>query len=97
MLIPTLLSREIFKNNREIKELIEKLKLKISIKDYLFDSRTALIARVIREIQSDSEEDLEFNIEVFKKTTIKLLEQKDLIHTNEVTNIINKFSRNSKE
>ncbi|MNO38127.1 hypothetical protein D3C76_282220 [compost metagenome] len=97
VLIPTLLSREIFKNNREIKELIDKLKTKTSIKDYLYDSRTALIARIIREIQSNADEDLVINIKVFKEITLNLLEQKELIHTNEVTNIINRFSRNNKE
>ncbi|MNN94724.1 hypothetical protein D3C81_2133990 [compost metagenome] len=73
------------------------MKTKTSIKDYLYDSRTALIARIIREIQSNADEDLVINIKVFKEITLNLLEQKELIHTNEVTNIINRFSRNNKE
>ena len=96
VLIPIFLSRELFKNNRDIKEVTDKLRMKTSIKDYLYDSRTALIARIIREIQGNTEEDLEYNVEVFKEISLNILEQKEIVNTSEVTRIINKYSRNNK-
>ncbi|WCT53834.1 hypothetical protein PQ456_11475 [Paenibacillus kyungheensis] len=97
VLIPTILSKEIFRNNNDIKALSEKLKVEKSLKDYLYDSRTALLARIIREVEANTEENLKFNISTFKKVTLDLLEYKGLVHTNEVTQIINRFSRNNKE
>lgn len=97
VLVPTFLSRELFKNNRDLKGLIDKFKVQTTLKDYLYDSRTALIARVIREIQENTEEDLEYNINIFKENVLDLMEKKGLDNTNEVTKIINKYSRNHKE
>lgn len=97
VLVPTFLSRELFKNNRDLKGLTDKFKVQTTLKDYLYDSRTALIARIIREIQENTEEDLEYNINIFKENVLDLMEKKGLDNTNEVTKIINKYSRNHKE
>ncbi|OME04670.1 hypothetical protein BSK64_15610 [Paenibacillus odorifer] len=95
VLIPTILSTEIFKNNRDIKELVDLLKVQ-DLKDYLYDSRTALLARLIREIQKNNEEDLNFNINEFKKKSLDIIERKNLIEQSEITGFINKYSRNNK-
>lgn len=97
VLIPTFLSKELFKSNREIKEVTDKFRVKTSIKDYLFDSRTALLARLIREVEGNSEEELEYNINVFKQNTLALMEEKGLETASDVTKIINKYSRNNKD
>ncbi len=65
VLVPTFLSRELFKNNRDIKEVTDRFRVETSLKDYLYDSRTALVARIIREVQDSTEEDLEYNVNVF--------------------------------
>ncbi|MFC5558911.1 hypothetical protein ACFPN4_07265 [Ureibacillus thermophilus] len=96
VLIPTILSTEIFKRNEDIRELVELFKVKISIKDYLYANRTALLARLIREIQECDEKNLEYNIKQFRKKTLSLIEEKGLINSSEVTEFINKYSRNKK-
>ena len=97
VLVPTFLSRELFKNNRDIKEMTDKFRVETSLKDYLYDSRTALLARIIREVQGNTEEDLEYNVKIFKASALDIMEKKGFENTSEVTKIINKYSRNNKE
>ncbi|MHB0801407.1 hypothetical protein PVK73_17500 [Bacillus thuringiensis] len=97
VLVPTFLSRELFKNNRDIKEVTDRFRVETSLKDYLYDSRTALVARIIREVQDSTEEDLDYNVNIFKERVLDIMEKKGLENTNEVTKIINKYSRNNKE
>lgn len=66
-LIPYLLSTEKFKRNSEIKNFTNRLKLKREFKDYLFASRTQIVARMVREIENFDEFLLKENIRVFKE------------------------------
>jgi len=97
VLVPTILSTDIFKRNIDIKEVVELMKVKISIGDYLYDNRTALLARLIREIEKNDKEELDNNIDNFKVKILGLIEQKQLIDPSEVTKLINKYSRNKEE
>ncbi|ETT37531.1 hypothetical protein C161_13508 [Paenibacillus sp. FSL R5-192] len=97
VLIPTLLSRKLFKNNKDLKELTNKFKVQTEIRDYLYDNRTALIAKLIREFEKNTKEELEYNVKLFKKIVLEMIDKTGDISTNEVTHIINKYSRNHKE
>ncbi|MBU5351371.1 hypothetical protein KQI74_03705 [Paenibacillus barcinonensis] len=97
VLIPTLLSRKLFKSNKDLKELTNKFKVQTEIRDYLYDNRTALIAKIIREFEKNTKEELEYNVKVFKKKVLEMIDQTGDLSTNEVTHIINKYSRNQWE
>ncbi|BCX31452.1 MULTISPECIES: hypothetical protein [Latilactobacillus] len=73
-----LLSHELFSKNEDIKELCEQLKF--PLKDYIFKSRTLLVARFMRKIEkiSDSE-----TIILFFKTA------QNLINANEPSKKVN--------
>lgn len=97
VLIPTILSTDIFKRNQDIREVVELMKVKKSIGDYLYDNRTALLARLIREVEKNDSEELAINIDNFKIKILELIEQKQLIDPSDVTKFINKYSRNKGE
>lgn len=97
VLIPVFLSTEMFKHNHDLEELVEKFRVNTRIKSYLYDSRTALIARLIREINKNSEEELKFNMTIFKEYSLGIIEKKGLTSSNDITKIINKYSRNNKD
>lgn len=97
VLVPTILSTDIFKKNQDIREVVELMKVKRRIGDYLFDNRTALLARLIREIERNDSEDLAVNIDNFKMKILELIEQKQLIDSSDVTKFINKYSRNKEK
>lgn len=97
VLVPTILSTDIFKRNPDIREVVELMKVKKGIGDYLYDNRTALLARLIREIEKSDREDLAINIDNFKMKILELIEQKQLIDPSDVTKFINKYSRNKGE
>ncbi|RXF31475.1 hypothetical protein EG868_10895 [Enterococcus faecalis] len=65
-MIPFLLSTEKFKRNAEIRDFTNQLKLKKEMKDYLFASRTQIVARMVREIESFDEIQVKENIQIFK-------------------------------
>ncbi|MFI8624998.1 MULTISPECIES: hypothetical protein [Bacillus] len=94
VLIPVLLSKEIFQYNKDIKELLELFKFENTIGEYLFSNRTALVAKVIREIDRNKIEDINFNISIFKEFVLKVIEEKQLVDFSETTKFINKYSRN---
>ncbi|WP_440603286.1 hypothetical protein [Bacillus sp. GB_SG_008] len=99
VLIPTILSREVFNKNKDVKELVDKFKVKKKVKDYLYISRTALLARLIREIEDAENDVLQYNVKMFKEYVEELLISKGLINydSTSVTKIINKYSRNQSE
>lgn len=59
-----LLSKEYFIKNIEIKEFLSKSN--INFKDYVFVSRTQVIARIIREIEKANDETLHILLEQIK-------------------------------
>lgn len=99
VLIPSILSKELFKRNNDIKELVDNFKVKNKIKDYLYISRTALLAKLIREIEEIEIEMLQYNVQIFKEYIEDLFITKELINIESanVTKIINKYSRNHSE
>ncbi|MGG4498424.1 hypothetical protein [Brevibacillus reuszeri] len=94
VLIPTILSTEIFKRNRDIKELVDCLKFKNAVKDYLYISRTALVARIVREIELSEDVELNENLEMFRGKALEIIDKIEIIDSSEVTKFINKYSRN---
>jgi hypothetical protein len=94
VLIPVLLSKKIFEYNKDIKDMLEFFKLKNPIGEYLYSNRTALIAKVIREIDKNEIEDINFNLSTFKEFVLKQMEEKQLVDSSETTKFINKYSRN---
>lgn len=69
-MIPFLLSKEQFKRNDDIKEFTNQLKLKKEMKDYLFASRTQIVARIVREVEDFDEIQMKENIKIFKKYSL---------------------------
>ena len=90
VVIGVILSTDLFKKNKDLKVLFDEFKVEIPLKDYLYDSRTALLARVIREIESSEKEILAFNIRLVREFMDSLETKKP----NEITDLINKYSRN---
>ncbi|MGG4263722.1 hypothetical protein [Peribacillus simplex] len=97
------LSKESFKNNKDIKAMVEEFNL--DFKDYIFDSRTLVTSRIIRHIESLDPNELE----EFKKKCITYIELKfnsDLLlnkpniesktpkNENYVKKIVEKYKRN---
>ncbi|MBU6001032.1 hypothetical protein KQ236_11900 [Lactococcus lactis] len=104
-LIPYLLSTEKFKRNSEIKNFTNRLKLKRELKDYLFASRTQIVARMVREIENFDEFLLKENIRVFKEYNLMEHNEtssdiktekvgKKLGAEDRILKTINKYSRN---
>ena len=104
-LIPYLLSTEKFKRNSEIKNFTNRLKLKRELKDYLFASRTQIVARMVREIENFDEFLLKENIRVFKEYNLMEHNEtssdiktekvgKKLGAEDRILKSINKYSRN---
>lgn len=94
VLVPVLLSKKIFESNIKIKDMLEMFKFMNPIGEYLYANRTALIAKVIREVDRNEIEDLNYNIITFKKYVLNVMKEKDLVDASEATKIINKYSRN---
>jgi len=94
VLIPVLLSKKIFKYNIDIKEMLKLFKFKNPIGEYLYANRTALVAKVIREVDRNDIEDINHNISAFKKFVLKVIEEKQLVDSSEITKFVNKYSRN---
>lgn len=94
VLIPVLLSKKIFKYNIDIKEMLKLFKFKNPIGEYLYANRTALVAKVIREVDRNDIEDINHNISAFKKFVLKVIEENQLVDSSEITKFINKYSRN---
>lgn len=94
VLIPVLLSKKIFEYNIDIKEMLNLFNFKNPIGEYLYANRTALVAKVIREVDRNEIEDINHNIMAFKKFVLKVMEEKQLVDASETTKFINKYSRN---
>lgn len=94
VLIPVLLSKKIFEYNIDIKEMLNLFNFKNPIGEYLYANRTALVAKVIREVDRNEIEDINHNIKAFKKFVLKVMEEKQLVDASETTKFINKYSRN---
>ncbi|MEK4248487.1 hypothetical protein [Paenibacillus sp. FSL W7-1287] len=94
VLIPVLLSKEIFEYNIDIKEMLKSFKFKNPIGEYLYANRTALVAKVIREVDRNEIEDIKHNIMAFKEFVLKVMEDQQLVDASEATKFINKYSRN---
>ncbi|MFQ6322533.1 hypothetical protein [Lactococcus garvieae] len=103
-LIPFLLSKEEFKRNADVRVFTDQLIIKKELKDYLFASRTQIVARIVREIESYDEEQLINNIEILKKYALneKVQEKRKEIPRDEkqskaeekILRMLNKYSRN---
>lgn len=107
-IIPFLLSTEKFKRNIEIREFTKQLNLKKEMKDYLFVSRTQVVARIIREIENFNEVQLKENVQIFKKynTSEYEYESKKVLQQNtlrqkkveeKILKMMDKYTRNKNE
>lgn len=92
-----LLSKEVFKKNIDIVPFIDSLNL--NYKEYIFKSRTLLVARVIRYIEKAEHEDLLLFIEVCKQLMFPDLDKKISVPNKKAGNIddlLNQFKRGSR-
>lgn len=104
-MIPFLLSKEKFKRNDDIKEFTNQLKLKKEMKDYLFASRTQIVARIVREVEDFDEIQMKENIKIFKRYSSSNNSNQPLQKDNrntarqtkaeeKILKMMNKYSRN---
>lgn len=77
VVINTLLDKQIFNKNSELPDFVENV-LKMKFREYVYDSRTLLIARVIREIN------------IYKKDELHALKVRFFEHFKEMYNINDK-------
>lgn len=99
-LLPYLFSTEVFDNNKDIKEFIDKLKLSRPVKDYLYAARPQIVARIAKEIYIADKETLVANMNILKADTERLIQESRNSNLGETpkkkdfSEIINKYSRN---
>lgn len=88
-----LINKKLFKKNSDIKELCDELN--INFKDYVFRSRTLLIARFMRKIEKIDSEEVYLFFEIAKKK-ISHEQNKESIKKetkSDKDNIFDKFGR----
>ncbi|MBE6064822.1 hypothetical protein [Clostridium cochlearium] len=94
-LIPYIFSKEVFKNNKDIKSFIDLLELQNEIKDYVYKSRTQIVARICKEIQNSERKALLHNAKVLKSSALELENNgKDEKSRKNIVDVLNKYSRN---
>lgn len=94
VIIGVILSKDLFGKNHDLKVLLEMFKVSLPLRDYLYDSRTTLIARVIREIESSERETLIYNVNLIREF---VFDRDNEETSNDVVDLINKYSRNKKK
>ena len=72
--VSILLSKEIFTKNDDIKEFLNAID--INFKDYVYKSRTLILARVLRNIEKSEAEDLYLYLETCKKLLFPNVDEK---------------------
>ncbi|EMF0506862.1 hypothetical protein ACOYYN_13770 [Enterococcus lactis] len=87
-----ILSKEIFPNNKDIRNFTDFIHLTM-LKDYLYKSRTALLARMCRELEKMTDEQI-------KNTTVRIREyfdvnEKKSLKNSSMNDMINRFGRKS--
>lgn len=100
-LIPFVLSTKAFRNNIDTKVFLDKLTLKKELREYLFKSRTQLVARLVREVSKFDKKEMHVNIQVMRKFCNEIystqMEEEQVDTTPEeerILNLLNKYSRN---
>lgn len=100
-LIPYILSKNIFRNNKEIKEFIDLLSLEKKLKSYVYNTRTQIAARLCREIQKSDRDRLLHNAKVLKNHALNLeintyTKNNTTYEKNKksIIDVLNKYSRN---
>lgn len=90
-----LLNKNFFKSNNDIKHLCNCLSL--TFKDYVYRSRTLLVARIIRSIERADQKDLLTYVEVAQKYIYAYNDkaEKNIKNSNTKSNFIDKFGRNN--
>lgn len=90
-----LLNKNFFKSNNDIKHLCNYLSL--TFKDYVYRSRTLLVARIIRSIERSDQKDLLTYVEVAQKYIYAYNDkaEKNIKNSNTKSNFIDKFGRNN--
>lgn len=96
LMTSVLLSKSIFKKNSDISSFLQKCN--IDFKEYVYRSRTAIIARTIRVIESSSKEELIFIVDnlknvLFETVTDNYKVRKEPNNTNIADSILNQFGR----
>lgn len=88
-----LLSQEYFKQNQDIKNLTEKLNFKL--KDYVFKSRTLIVARFMRRIEKLDDNEIIIFLDVAKGITAvnKIKHTKNRSKKDKNISAIDKFGR----
>lgn len=91
-----ILSFSFFPTNRDIKYFIVSVGLDSEFKEYLYASRTLLLARLIRVISSSEKETLILFNNVIKDHILEF-DSKDNPSKDKLVNLLNKYSRKSGE
>lgn len=87
-----LLSKEVYEKNSEIKELI--IKLNLDFKDYIFRSRTMIVARFIRILESASENEIDIYLDTIMNILFNSIETKRQQKSTSISKTISKFIGN---
>lgn len=87
-----LLSKEIYKKNSEIRELIEALN--IEFKEYVFRSRTMVVARFIRILESASEAEINLYLKTIMEILFGNADSKKSKKSTSISSTISKFVGN---
>ncbi|BBM18391.1 hypothetical protein G15_2056 [Enterococcus avium] len=90
LLTSLILSKDLFPHNPDLRPFIDSIGLNY-LKDYLFKNRTALLAKVSREIENMNDEQLK-NLTIKLKTLFKG-EVKTNNNNSDLNDIISRFSR----
>lgn len=86
-----LLSKEVFKNNKDLKPFLEQNN--IYFKEYVYASRTTIISRVIRKIEKGGIEELNLYFNSIKNVLFDELSlpKEKVKHNDDLDDILNQF------
>ncbi|WP_413487039.1 hypothetical protein [Carnobacterium maltaromaticum] len=106
-LLPMLLSKDIFKKNSDVKPFIDSLMLESEFKNYLYASRTQIVAKMARELEKINKESMNnvilimqeniSNYELNKDSNCKNEKKQSETNINNITAVLNKYSRNKED
>lgn len=87
-----ILSKEIYENNPEIRKLISNLNL--DFKDYVFRSRTTVVARLIRILEKAPESDINFYLDTIMEILFNNISSGNRKKSTSISDTISKFVGN---
>lgn len=90
VVIAMILSKDIFKSNKEIKLFVESMG--VEVKDYLLRSRSNIFSKVVREIKKADTQQINLCIEIIQQEYKKYLLSEENLNTAKVNKHTSKVS-----